>query len=77
MLTAKQLEIVEYLKALAEKNYDKGWDFFVECYGKKEWADFMVNEYHNIATKAEALKEAKFLVKMYKEKESNQCSGEW
>ena len=75
MLTAKQIDIVENLKVLALKNYDKGWDFFVECYSDPEWCDFMISKYgfHDpITTKKEAIAKAKELVKLEKEKELNQ-----
>jgi hypothetical protein len=77
-LTTKQLEIVEQLKVLAERNYDKGWDFFVECYGHDELQDFMVCRYSiesPITTKAGAIAKAKYLVNLEKEKELNQ--GDW
>ena len=75
MLTNKQIAIVEHLKVLALKNYDKGWDFFVECYSDPEWCDFMISRYgfHSpITTKKEAIAKAKELVKLEKEKELNQ-----
>jgi hypothetical protein len=78
MLTTKQLEIVAYLKALSELNYEKGWDFFVECYGQDDWQDFMVCRHSiesPITTKAGAIAKAKYLVKLEKEKELNQ--GDW
>jgi hypothetical protein len=75
MLTVKQINIVEHLKGLAEKNYDNGWGFFVECYSNPEWYDFMISKYgfHDpITTKKEAIAKAKELVKLEKEKELNQ-----
>lgn len=78
MLTTKQLEIVTYLKALSKLNYERGWDFFVECYGKDEWQDFMVCRHSiepAITTKKQAIDKAKYLVKLEKEKELNQ--GDW
>jgi hypothetical protein len=78
MLSKKQLEIVAYLKVLSEANYNKGWDFFVECYGQDEWQDFMVCRYSiepAITTKKQAIDKAKYLVKLEKEKELNQ--GDW
>lgn len=32
---------IERAKALSLKNYNKGYDFFVECYDKAEWETFM------------------------------------
>ena len=74
-LTANQIDIVEHLKGLAEKNYHKGWGFFVECYSNQEWHDFMICRYgfeDPITTKKEAIAKAKELVKLEKEKELNQ-----
>lgn len=32
---------IETLKAYAQANYDKGMDFYIECYSEKEWVEFL------------------------------------
>jgi len=34
-------QIIEKAKEFARKNYNKGYDVFVECYGQKEWEEFV------------------------------------
>lgn len=33
--------VIDKAKAYAEANYNKGMDYFVECYADKEWLDYV------------------------------------
>lgn len=65
-------EIVEGLKAYAEENYSNGFSFFVECYGKEEWTDFVdgVESLEDGLEKMKALAEAKAI-------QATEVGGEW
>ena len=40
----KQTELIKIAKDLAMKNYNNGFDFYVECYEDEDWAELLTEE---------------------------------
>lgn len=62
-------KIIERLQALAEKNYSKGWDTFVECYDRQAWLDFITRDDGSIMTYSYALRLAKDCASVWLERQ--------
>lgn len=59
-------ELINILKAYAEKNYNKGMDSFVECYDTAEWQE-LIDE--NGGSEAKCKKMMRDLASIFKERE--------
>lgn len=63
--------IIERLQKLAVKNYNKGWDTFVECYGQAEWLEFITNEDGSIMNLSSAKKLASDCASVWSERQAD------
>jgi hypothetical protein len=68
-MAVNKTEWVKKIQAHAQANYQKGWDFVVECYTDDE----IMAEIAEFTTYKQALGEFRCIVKLHKEQESN-CS---
>lgn len=59
---------IDNLKAYAQSNYDKGMDFYVECYSDEEWAEFLGRNNNCLRTTKANMRE---MAEIQLEKESN------
>jgi len=67
--TDKQL-IIKAVREHAVENYEKGWDYIVECYSDVE-LEALIFSTHKARTLKDAIKKLASDVKMRKEAESN------
>jgi hypothetical protein len=64
--------VINKAKAFAEANYDKGYDFFVECYSDSEWKDYVTDDSGCLMTWGEVEKDMASYVEIRAIKESEQ-----